>query len=72
MQARHRHYLAVAARAHHWCEYRIAPERVFNLEFEMEHIVPSAIGGADDLDNLALACRACDLRRGITIQALDP
>jgi len=34
--------------------------------------MPSAMGGADDLDNLALACRACNLRKGAAIQAPDP
>jgi hypothetical protein len=54
------------------CEFCVAPERVFNLEFEVEHIVPSARGGADDLDNLALACRACNLRKGTAVEARDP
>jgi hypothetical protein len=67
----HRHYLAVAGRARHRWEFCVAPERVFNLEFEVEHIVPSALGGADELDNLALACRACNLRKGVAVQALD-
>jgi hypothetical protein len=44
---------------------------VFNIEFEVEHVVPSVAGGADDLDNLALACRACNLRKGVAVQALD-
>jgi len=68
----HRHYLAVAGRARHRCEFCVAPERVFNLEFEVEHIVPSARSGADDLDNLALACRACNLRKGTAVEARDP
>lgn len=35
----HRHYAAVAARARHLCEYCRAPERVFNLELEVDHVV---------------------------------
>jgi hypothetical protein len=54
-------YHAVAERADHRCEYCRAPEIVFNFSFEVEHIVPQAHGGTDDLDNLALACRACNL-----------
>lgn len=54
-------YPAVAARAIYRCEYCHAPEAVFNFPFEVEHILPQAHGGADDLDNLALACHACNL-----------
>jgi hypothetical protein len=38
-----------------------APEFVFNFPFEVEHILPQARGGSDDLNNLALACHACNL-----------
>ena len=30
----------------------------------LEHLTPIALGGTNDLDNLALAHRACNLRRG--------
>jgi hypothetical protein len=43
------------------CEYCHAPETVFNFPFEVEHILPQAHGGSDDLDNVALACHACNL-----------
>jgi hypothetical protein len=54
-------YPAVAERASYRCEYCHAPESVFNFPFEVEHIQPQAGGGADDLDNLALSCHACNL-----------
>jgi hypothetical protein len=54
-------YPAVAERAGYRCEYCHAPEVVFNFALEVEHIHPRAHGGDDDLDNLALACRACNL-----------
>jgi hypothetical protein len=54
-------YPAVAARALYRCEYCHAPEILFNFPFEVEHILPHARGGTDDLDNLALARRACNL-----------
>lgn len=54
-------YSAVAERAVYRCEYCHAPETVFNFPFEVEHILPQAHGGSDDLDNLALACHACNL-----------
>jgi hypothetical protein len=54
-------YPAVARRAGHRCEYCRAPEAVFNFPFEVEHVVPVSHGGTDDADNLALACRSCNL-----------
>jgi hypothetical protein len=45
---------------------------VFNLEFEVEHIVPAARSGSDELSNLALACRSCNLRKGTSERARDP
>jgi hypothetical protein len=53
-------YPAVAERADYRCEYCHAPEEAFNFPFEVEHIVPTSRGGSDDLNNLALSCRACN------------
>jgi hypothetical protein len=68
----HKLYPDVARRARHRCEYCRAPEALFNLEFEVEHIVPWGRGGTDELDNLALACRSCNLRKGTAQRARDP
>ncbi len=57
-------YVAVAERANHRCEYCQAPELVFNFPFEIEHIQPLSRQGSHELDNLALACRSCNLRKG--------
>lgn len=32
--------------------------------FHIDHIEPVARGGSDDLDNLAVACRSCNLSKG--------
>ena len=61
----------VAQRANYRCEYCHAPQLVFNIEFEVDHIVPVALGGSDDLRNLALACRACNLRKGKAVAGLS-
>ena len=58
-------YRRVSVRADHRCEYCHAPELIFNFPFEVEHIVPLFKGGQDTDDNLALACRSCNLRKGI-------
>jgi HNH endonuclease len=67
-----RQYGNVARRASHRCEYCRAPERFFNQEFEVEHIVPRSGAGSNDLENLALACRSCNLRKRSAIGATDP
>jgi 5-methylcytosine-specific restriction endonuclease McrA len=35
----------------------------------IEHIIPKARGGADGLDNLTLACRQCNSRKGVKTAA---
>ena len=66
------HYEQAALRAEHRCEYCHAPEMVFNFLFEVEHILPLALGGLDVEGNWALACRSCNLRKAIHIRGTDP
>ncbi len=66
------HYAVVAARAEHRCEYCHAPEAIFNVPFEVDHILPVSRGGKDTLENLALACRACNLRKSNVTAGVDP
>lgn len=65
-------YALIAERAEHACEYCHAPELVFNFPFEVEHITPVCRGGSDDIQNLALACRSCNLRKGSRTAVTDP
>ncbi len=65
------YYAAVARRAAHRCEYCRAPEVIFNLPLEVEHVIPLAQGGRDDEDNLALSCRACNLRKSDHLEGFD-
>jgi 5-methylcytosine-specific restriction endonuclease McrA len=65
------HYPEVALRAEHRCEYCHAPEAVFNLPLEVEHIVPLARGGEDTTANWALACRACNLYKATHVSGQD-
>ena len=64
-------YSSVASRARHVCEYCHAPEAVFNLPFEVEHIVPLSQGGDKGEDNLALSCRSCNLYKSDSVSAFD-
>ena len=66
-----RHYAQVAERARHRCEYYHAREAIFNLPFEVEHIVPTSRGGPDDKSNLALACRACNVYKSDQLSGVD-
>ena len=65
-------YRFVALRAGHRCEYCQAPEVVFNFPFEVEHIIALVHNGANAEYNWALACRACNLRKGIYSSHIDP
>jgi hypothetical protein len=64
-------YPLVARRAGHRCEYCRAPEAIFNLPFEVEHIIPRSRGGADDASNWALACRSCNLFKSDQLEGRD-
>jgi HNH endonuclease len=64
-------YSFVAARAKHICEYCRAPEAVFNLPFEIEHIFPLSRGGVNSPNNLALSCRSCNLYKSDSITGFD-
>jgi hypothetical protein len=65
------HYPLVAERAAHRCEYCHAPEAIFNVPFEVEHIIPLGKDGADEASNWALACRSCNLNKSDYIESLD-
>jgi hypothetical protein len=64
-------YPLVAERAGHRCEYCHAPEAIFNVPFEVDHIVPLAKGGLEESANWALAYRACNLRKSDAVDGPD-
>ena len=64
-------YPQVMQRAARRCEYCRAPEIAFNFAFEVDHIVPSALGGTNQENNLALACHACNLYKSAYISGFD-
>jgi hypothetical protein len=65
------YYPEVARRAGHRCEYCRAPEGAFNFPFEVEHVAPTSRGGTDEPSNLALSCRACNVRKGDAVSGAD-
>ena len=62
----------VRTRAAYQCEYCRLPQEFSELRFHIEHIVPRQHGGADHLDNLALACPHCNLQKGPNLTGIDP
>ncbi len=66
------YYPFVAQRAKHKCEYCHAPEVIFNVAFEVDHIIPISKKGGDEENNLSLCCRICNLRKLDYIEGIDP
>ena len=62
----------VRERAQRRCEYCHADERWQFVRFTIDHLLPQSAGGSDDADNLALACRNCNARRGNRLAGRDP
>jgi hypothetical protein len=62
----------VRARAGDVCEYCRLPQGSQEATFHVDHIVPRSRGGATTLDNLALACVTCSLRKAARYRARDP
>jgi len=63
---------AVRERANLHCEYCHADERWQFVRFTLDHVLPQSAGGSDDADNLALACRNCNERRGNRLEGREP
>lgn len=63
---------AVRRRAEHRCEYCRILQRFYpDFAFHVEHITAKQHGGADSLDNLALACHWCNRKKGPNLSAVD-
>lgn len=62
----------VAERARHCCEYCFSQVDYSPDPFSVDHIVPRALGGLDDLDNLAYACLGCNSKKSTADRATDP
>lgn len=63
---------AVRQRADFLCEYCHASEKWQYVSFTIEHVLPAALGGENNLENLALCCFACNRRKSNKTKALDP
>lgn len=62
----------VRERANYLCEYCHSSEEASAANFAIDHIMPRSLGGADDLENLALACQRCNGYRYNFVTGIDP
>ena len=65
-------YEQVRQRAQYRCEYCHYPELLSTAPLSIDHLQPQSLGGTDNLDNLALACRRCNERRYNFTIGIDP
>jgi hypothetical protein len=61
----------VFADARHRCEYCQTSHRLLGIPPTLDHILPVALGGGHDRDNLAAACYRCNEFKGSKTHALD-
>jgi hypothetical protein len=62
----------VRLRAGDRCEYCRLAQAGQEATFHVDHVVPRVAGGQTVMENLALACVSCSLRKGSRISAIDP
>ena len=63
---------AVRTRAQGRCEYCGLAQAGQEATFHIDHIVPIVAGGDASMENLALACVSCSLRKAARMLATDP
>jgi 5-methylcytosine-specific restriction endonuclease McrA len=62
----------VRQRADNLCEYCLLPQDSQEAAFHVDHIQPRSRGGETSLDNLALSCVSCSLRKAARCRVRDP
>lgn len=62
----------VAQQAGHRCGYCLTRQEYVPWSLEIEHIVPVAKGGSNEVENLWLACRSCNSFKGVQTEGIDP
>ena len=62
----------VTEQAHRRCGYCLTTELLIGAPMEIEHIIPTALGGQTEEGNLWLACSLCNEYKGVRVVAPDP
>lgn len=65
-------YELVARDAQFQCGYCRCPQQVLPYRLEVEHLLPSSLGGMQDRDNLWLSCHRCNKLRSNRLRVTDP
>jgi hypothetical protein len=61
----------IREQAKHRCEYCLVPQKLLSYKLEIEHLLPRGKGGKSVEENLWLACRQCNLSKGIKTHGFD-
>lgn len=61
----------IRAQAKNRCEYCLVPQKLISSKLEIKHIFPRGLGGSNKENNLSLACRQCNLSKGIKTHGFD-
>lgn len=62
----------LVAQASHRCGYCRSSEQITGMPLVLDHLVPKALGGTDEEDNLWPACDPCNSYKQARIEARDP
>lgn len=62
----------IQTQAKNRCGYCLTRQEYVPWTLEIEHIIPRSKGGADDEENLWLACHSCNLFKSDQIYGRDP
>lgn len=62
---------AVRERARDVCEYCHLPQSCQEATFHIDHVVPRNAGGETTLENLALSCVTCSLKKSAKTHVVD-
>lgn len=61
----------IISQARNRCGYCLGEQRYIFAPLEIDHILPVALGGTDDEENLWLACHLCNSRKGMKTHGID-
>jgi hypothetical protein len=62
----------IARHTGHRCSYCRSQEAITGAAFIIDHIIPQALGGGDEIDNLCLACWDCNRIKHVQVTGIDP
>jgi hypothetical protein len=62
----------IAERSEYRCSYCQSQQRLMGVSLTIDHVIPQALGGLTELDNLCLACWDCNLIKGDRTSSISP